>query len=155
MSQRALGGDAIADSLLELLRLREASLGAAGEDLELIGRGLAQRAWLTPRVRDWEQLAPGLPLYPEASAQALLLCPSFRPEASAAARAATTPPLALAAMRFLRDGAEFEVLLERIEDALPVARPAAGPRAAAPAPFRTGLTDEDLALTREEQAEFD
>jgi hypothetical protein len=131
-------------------------VGAAGDDLELIGRGLAQRAWLAPRVRDWVQLAPGLPLDPDAGAQAVLLCPSFRPEAIAAARAAATPPLALAAMRFLRDGAELEVLLERIEVALPVDRPAAAPRgAASPAPFRTGLTDEDLALTRDEQAEFE
>lgn len=129
-------------------------IGATEEDLELVGRGLAQRAWLVSRVRDWLQLAPGLPLRPEAGVQAVLLSPSFRPEAVAAARAAA-PPLVLATIRFLRDGATLEPLIERVDAAAPIERPTAAPRPISPAPFRTGLTDEDLDLTHDEQAEFE
>ena len=35
-------------------------VGNPGEDLELVGRALAQRAWVESRVRDWVQLAPDL-----------------------------------------------------------------------------------------------
>ena len=44
-------------------------VGEAGEDLELVARGLAQHAWVTPRVRDWLQLAPELGARPEAGAR--------------------------------------------------------------------------------------
>jgi len=129
-------------------------IGEAGEDLEMIGRGLAQRAWIAPRVRDWLQLAPGLPLRPEAGVLAVLLCPSFRPEAIAAARAAAAD-LALGTIRYLRDGAGLEPLLERIDTGDAIERAAAPPRATLSAPFRTGLTDEDLDLTPDEQADFE
>ena len=70
----------------------------------------------------------------------MLLCPSFRPEAIAAARAAATPPLSLAVIRFLGNGADLDVLLEPIDTAPPVERPATAPRGAAandpPAPRR-------------------
>jgi len=83
LAEDLLGSDATIDLLGSDSSGRTVAvlIGEAGEDLELIGRGLAQRAWIVPRVRDWLQLAPSLPLRPEAGVLAVLLCPSFRPEA--------------------------------------------------------------------------
>jgi hypothetical protein len=128
--------------------------GAAGEDLELIGRALVQRAWVMPRVRDWLQLAPGLPLRPEAGVLAVLLCPAFRPEAVAATQALEPASLVLATYRVFRDGSRFEPLLEPVGVAA-VEPPLQPVSPASAAPFRTGLTDEDLDLTRDEHAEFE
>ena len=44
-------------------------------DLELLARGLAQRAWVEPRVSDWLQLAPDLGVRPRAGIRLLLLAP--------------------------------------------------------------------------------
>jgi hypothetical protein len=130
-------------------------VGGAGEDLELIGRALAQRAWVTPRVRDWLQLAPGLPLRPEAGVLAVLLCPAFRPEAAAAAHSLGPASLILATYRVFRDGSRFEPLLEPVGAAAAIEQPLHAASHVAPAPFRTGLTDEDLDLTSDEHAEFE
>ena len=130
-------------------------VGGAGEDLELIGRALAQRVWVTPRVRDWLQLAPGLPLRPEADVLAVLVCPAFRPEAAAAVRSLDPASLLLATYRVFRDGSRFEALLEPVGPARPVEHPQHAASHTAPAPFRTGLTDEDLDLTSGEHAEFE
>ena len=143
-----LGSDASGRAVL-------VQVGGAGEDLELIGRALAQRAWVTPRVRDWLQLAPGLPLRPEAGVLALLLCPTFRPEAAAAVRSLNPASLILATYRLFRDGSRFEALLEPVGAAGPVEHPQRAVPHTAPAPFRTGLTDEDLDLTSGEHAEFE
>lgn len=129
-------------------------VGAAGEDLELIGRALAQRAWVTPRVRDWLQLAPGLPLRPEAGVLGVLLCPAYRPEAAAAAQSLGPVSLILATYRVFRDGSRLESLLEPVGAAAAIEQPVRAVAHAAPAPFRTGLTDEDLDLTSDEHAEF-
>jgi hypothetical protein len=129
-------------------------IGEAGEDLELIGRALAQRAWVAPRVRDWLQLAPGLPLRPEAGVLAVLLCPAFRPEAVAAAHSLGPASPILGTYRVFRDGSGLEPLLEAVGAATQIERPLQAPPHAAPAPFRTGLTDEDLDLASDEQAEF-
>ena len=129
-------------------------VGAAGEDLELIGRALAQRAWVTPRVRDWLQLAPGLPLRPEAGILPVLLCPAFRPEAVAAAHSLGQGSPVLATYRVFRDGARFEPLLEPVGPAATEQPPQTASSAPA-APFRTGLTDEDLDLTSDEHADFE
>ena len=40
-------------------------VGDPGGDLELVTRGLAQKAWVGPRLRDWLQLAPKLGVRPE------------------------------------------------------------------------------------------
>jgi hypothetical protein len=129
-------------------------VGAAGDDLELIGRALAQRAWVTPRVRDWLQLAPGLPLRPEAGVLAVLLCPEFRPEAVAATHSLGPAAPILATYRVFRDGTRFEPLLEPVGVAA-VEQPLQPAPPAAAAPFRTGLTDEDLDLTSDEHADFE
>ena len=117
-------------------------------------RGLAQRAWLEPRIRDWLQLAPRIGLRPEAGVRALLICPAFRAEALAAARSLGSEVLSLASYRCVRDGSGVTVLLEPVEVAA-VSVEAPGPPLAAPEPFRTGLSDLDLGLTPEERGDFE
>ncbi|MDH3519417.1 MAG: hypothetical protein OEM49_03095 [Myxococcales bacterium] len=131
-------------------------VGEAGQDLELIGRGLAQHAWVTPRVADWLQLAPDLPLRAEAGVRVVLLCPAFRPEAVAALGAMQQPcPLLLGTLRFLRNAAGVEPLIEPLERVAAPTETQDVRRLVAIAPFRTGLTDDDLALSSEEHAEFE
>ena len=130
-------------------------VGEEGDDLELIGRAVAQRAWVEPRIRDWIQLAPNLGMRPGAGARAVLLCPSFRHETEAAAAALGDQAVSLLRYRCLKNGGNLEILIE------PVAReiahgstPPEPHRPALPA-FRTGLSHEDLGLTAEEHVEFD
>jgi hypothetical protein len=135
-------------------------VGDAGHDLELVGRGLAQRAWVAARLGDWIQLAPNLGLRPDAEVRVLLLCPSFTAETRAAARAVGPDAMALAIYRCVENAAGFQVLVEHVgadeTEAISTA-PRRGPRADAipAAPFRTGLTDADLGLTPEERREFE
>jgi hypothetical protein len=132
-------------------------VGEAGQDLELVARALAQRAWLARRIRDWVQLAPRVGLRPEAGVRALLICPAFRGEAIAAARSLGPDVLTLASYRCVRDRSGVSVLLEPLQERASEgfaaeAEPTAGP---APEPFRTGLSDLDLGLTAEERHEFE
>ena len=132
-----------------------ALVGEAGEDLELVGRAIAQRRFVEPRLRDWLQLNPGLGVRPEAGVAVWLLAPAFRPEARAAAEDAA---LGLATYRAVRNGAAADLLVEKLLD--PVERaatpdPAPVGHDTPPAPFRTGLTDADLDLTDDERREFD
>jgi len=130
-------------------------VGEEGDDLELIGRAVAQRAWVEPRIRDWIQLAPNLGMRPGAGTRAVLLCPSFRHETEVAAAALGDQTVSLLRYRCLQNGGNLEILIE------PVAREIA--RSAAPAKpnhsgrpaFRTGLSHEDLGLTAEEHVEFE
>jgi hypothetical protein len=128
-------------------------VGDEGDDLELVARGLAQRAWVEPRLRDWLQLAPSLGIRPEAGVRVVLLSPSFRAETLAAARALGPEAPVLAHYRCVRNSAGVEALVELLTphpDA-----PAAGSTPPQPSGFRTGLTDRDLGLTPEEQREFE
>jgi hypothetical protein len=128
-------------------------LGEAGRDLELVARGLAQRAWVEARLPDWLQLAPELGARPEAGVIALLLCPAFGPEARAAAGAVPAARLALATCHFSNDGEDLRAWIGSGD--APVARPdpaVAEPASLPPAEFRTGLSDADLGLSPEEQA---
>ena len=128
-------------------------LGDEGEDLELVGRALAQRAWVQPRVRDWVQLAPSLGARRGAGVRIVLLCASLRPETRAAAAAIGSDVISLARYRCLRNGADIHILLEPFSGPPTATLPVdAGQRsAAAPPAFRTGLTDEDLGLSPEER----
>jgi hypothetical protein len=128
-----------------------ALVGRAGEDLELVAQGLAQRAWVAERLADWVQLAPDSGLRAGAEVVVLLLAPQFRPAAIAAARAASGPALRLAALRFIENGAGASPLLELIDATGDPAEPT-GPGAAG---FRSGLSPADLDLTPEERAEFE
>jgi len=130
-------------------------VGEADEDLELIARAVAQRAWVEPRIRDWIQLAPNLGLRPGAGARAVLLCPSFRRETESAAGALGDAVVSLVRYRCLRNGSELEILVEATDSA--AARephPARSERSERPA-FRTGLDHEALGLTADEYAEFE
>jgi hypothetical protein len=130
-------------------------VGERGDDLELVGRALAQRAWVEPRIRDWMQLAPNLGMRPGAGVRVVLLCPSFRDETAAAAVSVGTDVISLARYHCFRRGAELEILLEPLShntpqrETPPIAEPATLPS------FRTGLTDEDLGLTADERAELE
>jgi hypothetical protein len=133
-------------------------VGADGEDLELVGRGLAQRAWVQPRLGDWLQLAPHLGVRPEAGVKIWVICPTIRPEALAAAAQLGPDAFGMAVYRCVHNGSSPETLVEVLSGGLP-------PRAEPPAPstahpieapaFRTGLTDADLGLTAEEVSEFE
>jgi hypothetical protein len=129
-------------------------VGEGGDDLQLVGRALAQRAWVEPRIRDWIQLAPNLGMRPGAGVRAVLLCPSFSAEAAAAAESVGTDVVSLARYHCFRRGVDVEILLE------PSPRPGETQETARPEPaalpsFRTGLTDEDLGLTADERAELE
>jgi len=123
-------------------------LGEPGEDLALVGRALAQRAWVEPRVRDWIQLAPDIGARPDAGVRVVLLCNGFAAETGAAVESLGSDVISLVRYRCLRNGADLHLVFERPSDPPPatVAAPAAG----LPPAFRTGLTDEDLDLTAEE-----
>ncbi len=130
-------------------------VGEEGDDLELIGRAVAQRAWVEPRIRDWIQLAPNLGLRPGAGVRAILLCPSFRHETETAAAALGDQAVSLVRYRCLQNGGNLEILTEPI--VREVARGSTPPRpdhSSLPA-FRTGLSHEDLGLTAEESIEFE
>ena len=143
-------------------RVRVVLLAQAGDDLALVARGLAQRAWVEARLPDWAQLAPGRGLQDAAELRALLVCPHFGAESRAAARAAGTDLLELAQCRMLAKGRESSLVLELIDD-----DPAELPDRVSPGPelpqsskpqtppFRSGLREEDLRLTPQEIREFE
>lgn len=129
-------------------------VGTDEDDLALVGRALAQRAWVEARLPDWLQLSPGLGMRPEAGVRVWLLAPRFRPESLAAARAAGA--IALASYRCVRNGGQQpDVLLEAITEGGEGKAPASSSSHRAPAQFRSGLDDADLGLTAEESREFD
>lgn len=122
----------------------------AGRDLELVARGLAQRAWVEARLADWLQLAPDLGLRPEAGVGVLLLCPVFSVEARAAA-ASAGGRMRLATCHFEHEGSELRAWIAPVENDAP--RPLPASRSAEPvAAFRTGLSDADLGVTDEEKS---
>lgn len=141
-----------------------ALIGEPARDLELVARGLAQRAWVARRLRDWLQLAPDLGIRPEAGVRVLLLAPEFGPEARTAVAALGADAPELWGLRCLRNGSGVAVVLEP-PDATPPS-PAASDRSsgepsppkspAAPQPvFRTGLTEADLGVSPAERREFE
>ena len=127
-------------------------VGEAGRDVELVGRALAHRAWLEPRLRAWVQLAAPGALRPEAGVRALVLCPAFGAEALAAASAGGGA-VSLGVYRCVRDGTGLHVLLEPL--GAPAGVAAREPAAALPEPFRTRLTDRDLGLGNDDPSEVE
>ncbi len=124
-------------------------LGEPGEDLQLVGRALAQRVWVEPRVRDWIQLAPNIAARPAAGVRVLLLCPDFCAQTRAAVASLGDDVVSLARYRCLRNGADLHLLFDHPTEPSPL--PFHPPEMSAQPPFRTGLTDEDLGLTDEER----
>jgi hypothetical protein len=129
-------------------------LGQAGRELELIATGVAQRAWVSARLKDWLQLAPNLGLKPEAKVRLLLIGAAFDGTARQAA-AALGETVELWTYRCVRNGAGADVLLERASGPA-----SSGPRSRSPgAPptsaFRSNLSDPQLGLSAAERAEFE
>jgi len=111
----------------------------AGADLARLAEGLAQCAWLAPRLPDWNQLAPHLGLASEAGVRLLLVCPRFDDRTRAAAESLGAERVSLAEL-LPRGDLDLELR--------PLHEPSApeGPRAvlASPRPgtgFRSGLRD--------------
>ncbi len=160
LAERVLGADSRIDFVAAEPsgRVILVLVGEEGQDLELIGRGLAQRAWVEARLRDWLQLAPSLGIRPEAGTKVWLLCPSVRPESVAAASQVGSDTLAWAVYRCVRNGSRVETLIE-IPGAAPTTTEAPARAPAEPASdgtgFRTGLSDADLGITPTEHSEFD
>jgi hypothetical protein len=157
VAEGVLGGDATIDfvGVEPTGRVVLILVGEEGDDLELIGRALAQRAWVEPRIRDWIQLAPNLGMRPGGGVRTLLLCPSFRDESAAAALSVSTEVVSLARYHCFRRGVELEILLEPLPRKTPQHETAPRSERAAVPSFRTGLTDEDLGLTADERAELE
>ncbi|MCC6642204.1 MAG: hypothetical protein IT386_13675 [Deltaproteobacteria bacterium] len=128
-----------------------ALLADEGGDLELMGRALAQRSWVEPRLRDWLQLSPRLGLAADAPVRLLLLAPGFGPAALAAAQALRAGLVDLATYRCVRNGGAVEVLLERVRGRAPADRAGSRPLST----FRSGLGDADLSLTPEERSDLE
>ena len=109
----------------------------AGADLAKLAEGVAQRAWLAPRLDDWNQLAPHLALQPERGVDLLLVAPRFDERTRLAAE--ELPGLRLAEL-FPRGDLDVELRI------LGAREPAAPPRVDGPTPrtdgaFRSGLRD--------------
>lgn len=111
----------------------------AGEDLARLAEGLAQRAWLAPRLPDWNQLAPHLALVPEHGVRLLLVAPRFDERTRAAAEALGADALRLAEL-LPRGDLDVELRLLEAGPALAPAQPAP-PATRRESGFRTGLRD--------------
>jgi hypothetical protein len=114
-------------------------LSAEGADLTRLAEGIAQCAWLSPRLPDWEQLAPHLRL-DTSGVRLLLACPRFDERTRLAAAA-----LGSERVRLVETQPRGDLDL----DLRPVEAPAGTlPLAVAPRPrsqpatgFRSGLRD--------------
>jgi hypothetical protein len=129
------------------------------DDLGLLTRGLAQRAWLRARLGDWLKLAPGLALRADAPVRLLLLAPDHPNAARAAVASLEAAGIELLRYAWLRDGGREALWVESPESrrpAIPAAPPATTARSAPPteSSFRSGLSERDLGLTPEELREL-
>jgi hypothetical protein len=129
-------------------------IGDEGGDRELLTRGIAQRAWVMPRLRDWMQLAPSLGLQLDAPVRLSLVCPAYAAETLAAAAALGRDVVELFVYRCVQNGASSSVLVERVGEADVARQPPAAATASQPPRFRSGLTEEDLNLTPLEVRDF-
>ncbi|MCG8589846.1 MAG: hypothetical protein MJE66_11195 [Proteobacteria bacterium] len=131
-------------------------LGDAGECAEAMVRALAQAAWVAPRIQDWVKLAPGLDLQPDVPVRSVVVCPSFAALTIAAATALGPDRLQLIACRPQRPAANGNLAFEPVPatDAARPPLPGVG-SAPTPTPFRSGLTEHDLNLSREERRQFE
>ena len=124
------------------------------DDAGLLTRGLAQRAWVEPRLRDWLQLGPELEISASAPVVAALLSPTFAPETRAAADVLGADVVELWSCRCVRNGSGVAVLLEPLT-ARGGRTPEAPGASPSPAAFRSGLSEEDLGLAPEEIRDFE
>jgi hypothetical protein len=111
----------------------------AGADLARLAEGLAQCAWLAPRLADWNQLAPHLGLASERGVRLLLACPRFDERTRLAAESLGSERVRL--VELLARG-DLELDLRLHGDVGPCVAGDGAPPAPRPAPgFRTGLRD--------------
>ena len=129
-------------------------IGDDGADRDLFTRGIAQRAWVEPRLRDWVQLAPSIGVRVDAPVKLMLLCPSYTPETLAAAAALGSEVVELCVCRWVRNGSDANVLVERLGTSAAPAERHATPSPGQAARFRSGLTEDDLNLTPLETRDF-
>ena len=129
-------------------RLVLALVTEPGRELEGIASAMAQAEFCAPRVRDWQKLAPDLPLRPEAGVRTFVLAREFSAPAVLAAGALGEARIAL--VRFYSGEEPGTLHLQLVTQP---ARRVDQPRRARSG-FRFGLTDADLGLTAEERAEF-
>jgi len=108
---------------------------ATGGDLARLAEGLAQCAWLEPRIDDWNQLAPHLGLASEAGVRLLLACPRFDDRTRTAAESLGSGRVGL--IELLPRG-DLDVELRPLPSAS-AGRPAPAPRIGTS--LRTGLRD--------------
>jgi hypothetical protein len=160
IAENLLGADAPIDWIAVDARGEVAVvlLGQAGRELELIATGVAQRAWVSARLKDWLQLAPTLGLRPEAKVRLLLLGTRFDGTARQAAAALSDEGIELWTYRCVRNGAAGDVLLERVAGSGHPDPQGARSRSPAPpptSPFRSALSDAQLGLSAAERAEFE
>jgi hypothetical protein len=116
-------------------------LSEEGADLARLAEGIAQCAWLSPRLRDWEQIAPHLQLE-TTGARLLLACPRFDERTRLAAAA-----LGVERVQLVEAVPRGDLDLD-LRPTLPPAEAEAAPVAAPPplrpqptAGFRSGLRD--------------
>jgi hypothetical protein len=128
-------------------RLVLALVADPGRELEGIANAMAQAEFCAPRIRDWQKLAPDLPLRPEGEVRTFLLAREFPAPALLAARALGERT----ALVRCHIGDEPGAL--RLQLLTPPARRSDPPRPSRSG-FRFGLTDADLGLTPEERTEF-
>jgi hypothetical protein len=114
-------------------------VAAAGADLARLAEGIAQRAWLAPRLDDWNQIAPHLALQADRGVGLLLVAPRFDDRTRVAVEALGGRDVRLAEL-LPRGDLDVELRL------VPAAEPTGAPRPDGPTPrldggFRTGLRD--------------
>lgn len=135
------------------------SVGTRADALARLGRLLAQRSWLAPRLADWLKLAPDLGVRLDLPILGVLACPAYGPETRAAAEALGAEWLRLVRYRNHRHGAGIDMVLEPVGAPTTPGPEPTGSRndapAEPPARFRTGLSEADLELTAAERSEFE
>lgn len=129
-------------------RLVLALVADPGRELEAVANALAQAEFCAPRVRDWQKLAPELPLRPEAGVRTFLLARDFPAPVVLASRAVGAERVVL--VRCV-PGEEAGALRLQLVAPPPRTVQRLQPRRSG---FRFGLTDADLGLTSEERSEF-
>ena len=111
----------------------------AGEDLARLGEGVAQRAWLGPRLADWNQLAPHLALAAERGTRRLLVAPRFDDRTRAAVEALGPDGVRLAEL-IPRGDLDVELRVIEFDRPVETTQPPA-PSQHRESGFRSGLRD--------------
>ena len=114
-------------------------------DGALLARGLGQRAWVQARLPDWQQIAPGLVLRPEARPLLLLVASDFPRAVRIAVREADPDGIRMVRYAWRAGRRGTELALEAVEAPprpIPGEPPAAPPRLAST--FRSGLSEQDF-----------